>query len=124
MSPFAKTSVRFATARIAYAVAVVVAPKHAATPWLGEVAERGGGRVAARGLVARDAFLAAGVAIAALRDQPVRPWLAACIASDLADITATLTDRDELPRYAAVGTVAVAGAAAVGGAALFFSAER
>jgi hypothetical protein len=124
MSPFAKSTLGFAAGRIAYAVAVVVAPKQAAGPWLGDAAQRGGGRVASRGLVARDAFLAVGAAVAALNDQPVRPWLVACIASDVADITATLADREQLPSHAALGTVLVAGAAAAGGARLFAAAER
>ena len=90
-------TIGFAAARVAYAGAVIAAPRAAAGPWLGGAVEGGGGRVAARALVARDAIISAGVAVAARREAAVRPWLAACVASDLADIAATLADRDDLP---------------------------
>lgn len=113
----------FAAARIAYAAALIVAPKAAGGPWLGDAVERGGGRVAARALVARDALIATGAGVGALRGQPVRPWLAACVASDFADIAATLADRSALPSRAPLGTVVLAGAAAAAGAALYATAD-
>ena len=118
MSTARKLAVGFAAARIAYSAALTVAPGRAAGPWLGSAVERGGGRVAARALVARDALISAGFGIAALRGTPARPWLAACVVSDLADIAATLADREHLPDGSAAGTVALAGGAALAGAAL------
>lgn len=118
------TPIGFAIGRVAYAVAVVAAPGPAASPWLGKEVESGGTRVAARALVARDAFLAIGLADAARRGGATRPWLAALIASDLSDIAATLVDRKNLPKQAGPGTVVVAGAAAAIGAALFASADE
>jgi hypothetical protein len=113
----------FVAGRVAYAVAVIAAPKQAAGPWLGEAAERGGGRVGARGLVARDALIAIGLGVAARRGQPTRPWLATLVASDLSDIAATVADRANLPQHSAPATVVVAGAAALAGAALYRAAD-
>lgn len=119
MSSPRKLTIAFAAGRIAYAAAGIAAPKQAAGPWLGAAAERGGGRVATRALLARDAFLSAGAAVAAVRDESPRGWLAALIASDLSDIAATLADRGELPERGAPGTVAIAGAGALLGIALY-----
>jgi hypothetical protein len=123
MSTVSKLAVAFAASRVAYAAALIVAPRKAGRPWLGDAVERGGGRVAARALVARDAFLALGLADAAVRGNSIRPWAAALVASDLADIAATLADRGALPEQAGVGTVAVAGGAAIAGAALYAGAD-
>ena len=114
-----KLTIGFAAGRIAYAAAGIAAPKQATGPWLGSAAERGGGRVATRALLARDALLSAGAAIAAAGDRSPRGWLAALVASDLSDIAATLADRGDLPKASAPGTVALAGAAALAGVALF-----
>jgi hypothetical protein len=116
-------TIGFAATRIAYAAAVVIAPEKAAGPWLGEAVESGGGRAAVRALVARDALLSAGFGIAAACGEPVRPWLAAVVASDVADIASTLADRDHLPEHSAPGTVVLAGAAAVIGIALYCAAD-
>ena len=124
MSSTRKFAIGFAVGRVAYAGALIVAPRQAGGPWLGEAVERGGGRVAARALVARDALIALGLAAAAVTNAPLRPWAAALVASDLADIGATLADREHLPKQAAPGTVAVAGTAALAGAALFAAAEQ
>ena len=53
----------------------------------------------------------------------MRPWLAALVASDLADIGSTLADRDSLPEQSAPGTVVLAGAAAIAGMALYRAAD-
>jgi len=113
----------FVLARIAYAAALIVAPKKAGGPWLGTAVERGGGRVAARALVARDGLISAGLGVAAWRREPIRPWLAVLVASDLADIGSTLADRGDLPKRSAPATVAVAGAAALAGVALYRAAD-
>lgn len=113
----------FAASRVAYAVAVAVAPKAAAGVWLGDEVKDGGTRVAARAMVARDAYLALGLADAARRGAATRPWLAALIASDLSDIASTVADGSRLPKHSVPGTVAVAGAAAAIGVALFATAS-
>lgn len=117
-----KLAIGFSVARIVYAGALIAAPKQAGGPWLGDAVERGGGRVAARALVARDALISAGLGVAAWRRGPMRPWLAVLVASDLADIASTLADRDDLPDRSAPGTVVLAGAGALAGVALYRSA--
>lgn len=117
-------TIGFAIGRIAYAGALIVAPTKAGGPWLGDAVERGGGRVAARALVARDALISTGLGVAAWRREPMRPWLAALVASDLADIGSTLADRDALPERSVPGTVVLAGAAAIAGAALYRAADE
>jgi hypothetical protein len=124
MSNERRLALGFAIGRIAYAAALIVAPRNAGGPWLGEAVERGGGRVAARALAARDGLISAGLGFAAWRGEPMRPWLAALVASDLADIGSTLADREHLPRQSAPGTVTVAGAAAIAGAALHRAADE
>ena len=114
----------FAASRVAYAVGVAVAPGPTASVWLGDGVESGGTRVAARALVARDAYLAIGLADAARRGGASRPWLAALIASDLSDIVATLADRKRLPKHAGPGVVLVAGGMAAIGAVFFASADE
>jgi hypothetical protein len=104
--------------RIAFGVGLIAAPGRAAGGWLPGDAQRPGTKVALRGLGARDVALAAGLAVSAGAGGAVRPWLAACIACDAADIASTLGAGDALPRRARWGTVALAGAAAGVGAAL------
>lgn len=96
--------------RIAYGAALLVAPdKVAANRWLGPDARRSAARVPLRGLGAREVALH-GIALASLlRGSPVRPFLVASIAGDLADIGATVLARDGLPKGSAPATAAVAG---------------
>ena len=118
MKDLKKLAIAFGISRIAYAVALLVAPKKAAGPWLGADAASGGGKVAARALAVRDGALGAGVAAAAATGSSMRPWLYACVASDLVDATATWLERDSLPERAGPATLVVAGGAAAAGAAL------
>ncbi len=124
MTDLQKLAIAYGASRIAYAVALIAAPKQAAGPWLGPDAASGGGKVAARALAVRDGALGAGVAAAALNESSMRPWLFACIASDLVDATATWREREDLPERAGPATLAVAGGMAAAGAALAFAAEQ
>jgi hypothetical protein len=114
----------FGIARIGYAVALIVAPRSVGRAWLGDAVDLSGGRVAARALVARDAFISVGLMVAASRDTPTRPWLAALIASDTADLVTTVSDSRDLPEKAAPGAIALAGSAALAGAALYCVADQ
>ncbi len=116
-----RVAIGFAFARVAYAAALIAVPSKAGGPWLGDAIDGGGGRVAARALVARDGLVSVGLARAAWRREPLRPWLAVLVASDLADIGSTLAERANLPDHSAPGTVVLAGAAAVVGVVLFRS---
>ena len=98
--------------RLAYGLALVAAPARLTKRWLGSTAEDAGTQVAVRGMGAREVLLHAGALRAALRDEPVRPWLAASIAGDLTDIAATAAGRSGLPDRSPAATVAVAGGSA------------
>jgi hypothetical protein len=108
----------FALARIAYGAGLIVAPRRVAAGWLPDDAGRSGTQVAVRGLGVRDAALAAGVVLAVRSGASPRIPLAVCAACDVADIAATLAAGSALPRRSRLGTVGLAGATAVLGAAL------
>jgi hypothetical protein len=95
--------------RVAYGVALVVAPERLTRRWLGPVAER----VAVRALGAREAILHSAAIVAARRNAPLRPWLAASVAGDVCDMAVTTAERGGLPSGAAPATAGVAGAAAL-----------
>jgi hypothetical protein len=99
--------------RIAYGLALLVAPgKVAGNRWLGPGARQPAATVALRGLGAREVAVH-GIALATLaRGGPVRPWLAASIAGDIADVGAAVISRDGLPDGSATATTAVAGGSA------------
>jgi hypothetical protein len=113
-----KTAIAFALGRIAFGVGLVVAPEKVASGWLAADAQRRPTQVAIRGLGARDVALAAGVVAAAREGAALRPWLVGCLVCDVADIASTLAAGSALPARARWGTVALAGSAAIAGAAL------
>lgn len=99
--------------RVAYGAALLIAPgKVAGNRWLGPGAGQPAATVALRGLGAREVAVH-GIALAMLaRGGAVRPWLAASVLGDLADVTSTFISRDGLPDGSAVATAAVAGGSA------------
>jgi hypothetical protein len=99
--------------RVAYGAALLIAPgKVAGNRWLGPGAHQPAATVALRGLGAREVALH-GIALSALATgSPVRPWLAASFAGDLADIAATFASREGLPSGSPAATAAVAGGSA------------
>jgi hypothetical protein len=99
--------------RVAYGLALLVAPgKVAGNRWLGSGARQPAATVALRGLGAREVAVH-GIALVELaRGGPVRPYLAASIVGDLADITAAFASRDGLPEGSPTATAAVAGGSA------------
>lgn len=100
--------------RVAYGVALLAAPgKVAGNRWLGPGARQPAATVALRGLGAREVALH-GIALATLaRGGAVKPWLAASIAGDLADVGATFASREGIPDGSPAATAAVAGGSAV-----------
>jgi hypothetical protein len=96
--------------RIAYGVGLLAAPERlAGNKWLGQGAGEPAAVVPLRGVGAREVALH-GLALGAfLGGRPLRPWLYASIAGDLADIGATTMAREGLPRGSAAATAAVAG---------------
>jgi hypothetical protein len=105
--------------RIAYGVALLVVPgKVAGNRWLGSGAHQPAATVALRGLGAREVAVHA-IALARLaRGEAIRPWLAASIAGDLADIGAAFASSNGLPSGSLAATAAVAGTSAAMTAAL------
>ncbi len=85
--------------------------------WLGRDAGRPGTQVATRGLGARDLALGAGTLAAS--ESALRPWVAASILGDVADLIATVKAGDSIPvaGRVLVGSLA-AGATVLGAAAL------
>jgi hypothetical protein len=96
--------------RIAYGVGLLAVPDRLSKRWLGEPSDPT--RVALRGLGAREVVLHGLALASALRDGPVRPFLAASIAGDLSDIAATAAARRGLPSGSPAATTIVAGASA------------
>ena len=99
--------------RVAYGAALIAAPARLTRRWLGPAVDRDPTQVALRGLGAREVLLHAGGLAATVRGGAVRPWLAASIAGDVADIASTAAGRRGLPDGAATATLAVAGASAL-----------
>lgn len=102
------------TFRVAYGLALLVAPTRAAGGrWLGPGAAAAPAQVALRGLGAREVALH-GLALAGLaRGADIRPLLGASVAGDLADIASTAAARADLPDGSAAATAAVAGGSAL-----------
>jgi hypothetical protein len=99
-------------ARTAYGAGLLLVPDRLTRRWLGAGGRTPAAHVALRALGAREVALHGLALAAALRGAPVRPFLAASIAGDCADIAATFASRGGLPPRAAPATAAVAGASA------------
>jgi hypothetical protein len=110
--------------RVAYGVALIAAPERLALRWLGPAAGTPPTQVALRGLGAREIVVHGAAIAAAMRDLPLRPFLAASVTGDLADIAATVAGRRGLPDGAAPATLVVAGGSALLTAALAAAIER
>jgi hypothetical protein len=95
-------------ARIGYGLVLAVDPARWTKRWLGPISDPTS--VALRGLGAREVLLHLMALVSAVRGAPVRPFLAASIAGDLADIAATTASRRGLPTGSAPATIIVAGA--------------
>ena len=104
--------------RVAYGAGLVVAPGRLTKTWLGPSGQTGPTQVGVRGLGTRETLLHIGAIAAALRGAPLRPWLAASIVGDVADIASTAAARGELPQRSPLATLAVAGASAAISAAI------
>ena len=83
--------------RVAYGAALIVAPARLTRRWLGPAAGAPPTQVPLRGMGAREIVVHGAAIAAALNDLPLRPFLAASIAGDLADILATVAGRRGLP---------------------------
>jgi hypothetical protein len=100
-----------AAGRIGFGVALILTPGRVTSPWLGRDARRAGTRVLSRGLGARD--LALGLGALVVSEDQLRPWLAAGIVADTADLVATLAAGDSLPLAGRALVAAVASGGAI-----------
>lgn len=116
-----RTSARFlpfyGAARVLYALALLGAPGRTASPWLGSIARAPAGKIAIRGLGARDLALTAGALDARRKRRSAAPWLWCLAACDAVDLTSTLmADEPRLPprskRSTAI-TASIAGSLAI-----------
>ena len=108
-----------AAGRVALGAAVLAAPERVTARWLGAHAAHPAVRYLALSLGARDLALGA-LALATLDDPVLGPRVhAAAAAVDAVDALATVSARSDLPVAGALGTVAVASAAA--GAGFYFA---
>ena len=110
--------------RVAYGAGLIVAPERLTRRWLGPAAGAPPTQVPLRGMGAREIVVHGAAIAAALNDLPLRPFLAASAAGDLADILATVAGRDGLPKGSAPATLAVAGGSALLTAALAAAVDR
>jgi hypothetical protein len=116
------TLVAVLLARIGYGVVLVLEPGRLTKRWLGPPSEAT--EVALRGLGARETVLHLMALVSALRGGPVRPFLAASMAGDVADIAATAAGRRGIPKFAVPATIVVAGASVAITAGVAAGADR
>ncbi len=105
--------------RLAIGLGLVAAPVALGRPWIGDVADQGGGQMALRGLGARDALLGfMAIHVASAQDPLVAArWSAAIALCDVVDGVATsAARRDAGPKADAV--IALALGTAVAGFAI------
>jgi hypothetical protein len=102
--------------RAALGAAILLAPEAVTSRWLGDAnAAHPAVRYLSRSLGARDMALGL-LVLSTVEDPRFGPQLqAACAMADSVDVLATLATRSHLPKLGTVGTVAVAGGAAVAG---------
>lgn len=109
--------------RIAYGAGLVAVPARLTRRWLGPAGETGPTQIGVRGLGAREVVLHTGALLAAFRDAPLRPWLAASIVGDLTDIASTAAAGSDVPDGSPLATLAVAGGSALISAAVALSVD-
>lgn len=114
MDPGPATARAIAAGRVLIGAGLLAAPGTVAARWLGADAQRGATQSALRGLGARDLALGAGV-LASLGDGRARPWVAAGVLADGADLAAAALAGDAIPSGGRAITVALAGGATVAG---------
>jgi len=110
-----------AAGRVALGVTALAWPSVPARPWVGAASDDVAAQVFGRALGARDLALGLG-ALAALQGPAAqagsaRAWVAAGALSDALDVAATLSSWRKLPRATRWLVVALAGGAALAGAA-------
>lgn len=100
--------------RMALGLAMLAAPEKVGEGWVGAAAARGGGTIALRAVGVRDVVLGLGTLLAD-RDGDAARWLEAGIVADVADTFSTLAAMEDVGTQQALGSAAVAAAAAGAG---------
>jgi hypothetical protein len=95
-------------ARIAFGLGLMLAPRQMASGWSGGEAVRGGGRVLAVALGARDLALGLGTLRALKAGSGERDWLLAGALADGADLVGSRALRGSLPITGSLGVAALA----------------
>jgi hypothetical protein len=105
-----------ALGRVAFGVAMLVAPKRVASGWVGAAhAERPAVQALMRSIGVRDLVIGM-IALHTLDHPEVGPrWQATCAAVDAVDLIATVAAAGDLPLAGVMGTSLVAGGAAAAG---------
>src|SRR3954447_16311152 len=102
---------------------MIALPRLSAATWIGAPAAHPAAGVLTRALGAREIGLGLGLLASVDRGRPLRPWLAAGMIADAADLVAILAARDHLPKLSVPGIVAAAGSGIALGAAAMTRAE-
>lgn len=113
----AKLALTLARARIGVGLTLLALPGFSARMLSGRKAQ-GIEPLLTRMLGARDLLLGLGTVIAVDRGAPVRGWIEASAASDVADSLACLLAKSRMSSRAFTGTVLIAGSSAAAGAYL------
>src|SRR3954468_22579054 len=111
---------QIAVSRVALGAGLAVVPALAAGGWIGRASSEPGARALARGFGMRDVAIGAGALAALQGEGNVRDWMLAGAAADVADLTATVLARRDLPWLGRFGI----GALAATGATLSLLAAR
>ena len=107
-----------ALARAATGAMCFVAPRRSARLWFRAEGDPATTVPSLRGLGIRDVALGVGILRALENDGPVRTWLEAGVIADVGDALAALAGWRRLPKLNAIGTLLIAGGAAVLGSRL------
>jgi hypothetical protein len=110
--------------RILFGAGFLLSPEKTAKSWIGPVAASGGGGVMIRAAGARDLALGAGALVALRRPTDARPWFAAHLVSDAADVLATWAARRELGAARSVYAIFMGGASTAIAAAYLIDERR
>jgi hypothetical protein len=104
---------QLAIGRTVVGAALVAFPRLSAATWIGAPAAHPAAGVLARALGAREIGLGLGLLASLDRGRPLRPWLAAGLIADAADLLTTIAARDHLPKLSvpAIATAAGSGIA-------------
>jgi hypothetical protein len=100
---------QLAIGRTVIGAALVAFPRLSVATWVGAPAAHPAAAVLGRALGAREIGLGLGLLGSVDRSRPLRPWLAAGLVADAADLLATVGARDHLPKLSVPAIVGAAG---------------